>query len=487
MAHRIGREFTIALLFVAFASPVPRPVAAASIHEIELRDWRAREAAGWQPWRDPRGLPIIPRASRERELAREVHGFYPYWMGSDYEDYDWSLISTVAFFSLEVGANGDVAEDHGWPWTGLVNAAHAGGARVIVTATNFSSSPLTTLLASPANRTNAVSGLVAAVVIGGADGVNVDFENLPAAVKNEFVLFVEELRAALDAALADPYLSVATPAVDWAASYRYQLLSERCDHLMIMAYDYHWSGAPTTGPVAPLTGWGAHNVAWTVDNYRSWGAPPDKMLLGVAYYGYDWPAAGPDPGAATTGGGTARTYASAQPEGLAQGLLWDMEGQSPWYRRFTDRWRQVWFDDAESLGFKYDYVLAEQLGGIGIWALGYDGSLPGLRNALDEAFSGGDDLPDDPPPAAPLLVLRRPWPNPAAGEVHVPFTLSRASTYRIDVFDVRGRAVAEIDAGLRLEGEAEVVWGTGSLPNGLYLIRFHTPEETAQRKLLLLR
>jgi spore germination protein len=382
------------------------PAKAASIHEMELEYWRAREQAGWRPWRDPQNLPRTPLVARPREISHEVHGYHPYWQGSAYLDYDWSLISTVAFFSLEIGADGSILANHGWPWAGLVSSAHAGGARVLVTATNFSSSELSTLLANPAYRTAAVGNLVAAVQLGGADGVNVDFENLPASMSSNFVLLIEELRDALAAEIADPYLSVATPAVDWAGSYRYQALSERCDHLMIMAYNYHWSGSATTGPVAPLTGWGTYNVSWTVQDYIYWGAPPGGLLLGVPYYGFHWPAAGPDPGDATTGSAAAITYAAAYPEGQSHGLLWDDEGQTAWYRYFTDPWQQVWFDDAVSLGHKYDYIQSEQLAGIGIWALGYDGSRPELWEALATAFDDSISAP-----AVSSIELRPPWPR----------------------------------------------------------------------------
>ena len=48
--------------------------------------------------------------------------------------------------------------------------------------------------------------------------------------------------------------------------------------------------------------------------------------------------------------------------------------QSPWYV-YTDAkgvLHQVWYDDEQSLGKKIDYIVDQQLGGVGLWALGYE-------------------------------------------------------------------------------------------------------------------
>ncbi|MCP4546417.1 MAG: T9SS type A sorting domain-containing protein [bacterium] len=464
---------------------------ASSIHETELEYWRAREQAGWQPWRDPQDLPVAPLAHRSRALSHEVHGYYPYWQGSAYQDFDWSLLSTVAFFALELEPDGSIGGTHGWPWTGLVNAAHAGGCRVIVTATNFSTSELTTLLSTPAHRDSAVSKLVAAVQAGGADGVNVDFESLPYSQRWNFVTFIEELDAALLTALATPYLSVATPAVDWVGSYYYEALAARCDHLMIMGYNYHWSGSATTGPVAPLTGWGTYNVSWSVQDHITWGAPRGSLLLGVPYYGWDWPAEGPNPGDATTATASAITFAAAYAEGLSHGLLWDDEGQTTWYRYLTDSWHQVWFEDDVSLGLKYDYLKGEQLAGIGIWALGYDAPRTELWTALEQAFDSQTSLPggEDAPLASTPFALEPIWPNPVMSgiDTHLRYTLLESTSLRISVHDVRGREIEVIASGFQRAGSREVVWRPGELPNGCYLVRFVSGNARAQRKVLLLR
>src|SRR5437879_1291105 len=76
-------------------------------------------------------------------LKREVFGFALASSLSDstvgYPSWDFSLLSTVAFFGLHVNDNGTIASDSGWTvWnssqlTNLVTAAHNAGSKVVVT------------------------------------------------------------------------------------------------------------------------------------------------------------------------------------------------------------------------------------------------------------------------------------------------------------------------------------------------------------------
>ena len=47
---------------------------------------------------------------------------------------------------------------------------------------------------------------------------------------------------------------------------------------------------------------------------------------------------------------------------------------------------EIWFDDAYTLGKKYDYALSKDLKGIGIWALGYDDGHVALWDLIEEKF-----------------------------------------------------------------------------------------------------
>src|SRR5690242_6114948 len=84
---------------------------------------------------------VPPQMPTSSALQREVFGFALASSLSDptlgYPTWDFSLVSTVAFFGLHVNDNGTIASDSGlnvWnssQLTGLLAAAHAHGTRVV--------------------------------------------------------------------------------------------------------------------------------------------------------------------------------------------------------------------------------------------------------------------------------------------------------------------------------------------------------------------
>ncbi len=459
--------------------PGPLPAPHASVHETQLLYYNANPPEEW-----PENKARHARSSNAT-LTHEVHGWHPWWMGTSFAAYDWSLISTVAFFSLELNGAGAVVEDHSWPWSALVSEAHAGGARAIVTATLFSAGELTTLLASSTNRATAVANLAGAVQAGGADGVNIDFEGVPGTQKQNLVLFMSELRTALDAAIPNAYITIATPAVDWANAFDYDALALHADHLVIMGYDYHWSGSANTGPVAPLQEWGPYNLAWTVNDYLTWGALPEQLILGLPWYGWEWGATTGDPGATTTSTATAKTYVNAMNEVAAHGLQRNGSDAIPWYAHEDPNWKQGWFDDSLSLSMKYDHIINEGLAGTGIWALGYDGGRAEVWGAIKAKFGAVSTGMMGPPPDAAARNLGV-APNPFNPVTWLTMTLAEAGPVHIAAYDVRGREVALVFSGTLGAGAHRIPW-RADLASGAYWIRASHPGGGASARVDLVR
>jgi len=125
-----------------------------------------------------------------------------------------------------------------------------------------------------------------------------------------------------------------------------------------MAYDYSTeSSAP--GPIAPLP-WVQGVLQLAISEI-----PRDKIILGVATYGYDWSSGQPAQDA---------QWADAQAiaQAHAAPVMWDPTTQSPWFA-YTDsqgRPHTVWFEDAHSLKAKLDLAVSDRIGGIVIWRLG---------------------------------------------------------------------------------------------------------------------
>ena len=111
------------------------------------------------------------------------------------------------------------------------------------------------------------------------------------------------------------------------------------------------------------------------------------MILGLPYYGYDWPVVNDFINSETTGYGTARTYAEARNLSQFHENFWHDISNSSWFTYLNDQWRQTWYDDSLSLSFKYQFAKEKDLQGIGIWALGYDDNYNELWDVLENHFA----------------------------------------------------------------------------------------------------
>jgi len=109
-------------------------------------------------------------------------------------------------------------------------------------------------------------------------GIVVDFESLPRSSMQDFQDFVTELGSMLRP--LNLKLMVGLPAADW--SYNYKYIASQTDAIILMNYDFHWpTSAP--GPIAPQD-WFQRDL----DNIVKI-VPADKIVMGIANYGYDWP------------------------------------------------------------------------------------------------------------------------------------------------------------------------------------------------------
>ena len=380
-----------------------------SIHQIQLEYYNNNYSTHLDQQSNE---PIISNQPRTITPTRTVFGYHPYWMGTAWQNYNYNLISTIAYFSAEATSTGGLSDLHGWPVTGLINTAHTNGVDVVLCVTLFNNSDLTTLLGNATYRQNLIDNLLTQVQAGNADGINVDFESFPASQKQNMVQFITDLTNTFHTEIPGSQVTLATPAVDWNDGWDYNALATISDGLFIMGYDYYYSGSSSTGPNSPLTGNG-YSISWTVNDYlNKTNNQAEKLIIGYPYFGFEWPATSSSAGASTTDNGTAKFYAEMEGNALSYGKLWHESSQTPWYRYQNPNWVQGWYDDSLSLSLKYDFAINNNLLGVGIWALGYDGTNPELWDLLSAKFGATA------PPTRPTRLIIK---NIGNGSVMIDF------------------------------------------------------------------
>jgi spore germination protein YaaH len=382
---------SIRLLMSMFAAVAVTHAAAEPPRSAHEHDAAAHAGGAVHP--SHRDAAVVQPRGPVTKPCRTVFGFLPYWVSSS--GVRWDLLTHVACFDVTVNGSGQITNSRSWPWTATINSARASGVRVLLTVTNFNPSQISTIVGSSTARQTMAVGL-ANLIRNNADGVVIDFEGVNSpAWQAQMPAFVADLRQRLTVELAgsaypDPLIFVASPAVNWAGAsgWNFAALAQQADGLFIMGYDFYGSWSGTSGPSSPLTG-GSFNVTNTVLTQYAAARQqsPHRLILGVPYYGNQW----------TTSSGAAYstalshvgsvTYSSAMTQLATRTRQFDAVSQTPWMAwSNAGTWNQTWFDDEQSLSLKYALARGNNLGGVGMWALGYDAGRTELWSLIDQQF-----------------------------------------------------------------------------------------------------
>lgn len=179
-------------------------------------------------------------------LEKVVYGWHPYWVGSAYNNYDWDLLSHMSFFSYEVDeTTGNALTTHGWSTSNAVDSALANGVKVTLCVTLFGGTDLATFLTNTTSKQNLIDNLISLVQTRGADGVNIDFEGLPASQKTNFANFMVDLCNQMHTAIPGSEVSTVLYAVDWNDVFDFSIMDPVVDHFIVMGYAYYYQGSGT--------------------------------------------------------------------------------------------------------------------------------------------------------------------------------------------------------------------------------------------------
>lgn len=263
------------------------------------------------------------------------------------------------------------------------------------------------------------------------DGFDLDWEypnqrgGAPADVRN-YGLLVKELKEKFRS--KGYILSAAVAAAETSASLSYNIpeMSKHLDFINLMAYDLHGKWEKRTGLNAPLyaradeTGASLRlNVNASVHYWLRSGAPAEKLILGVPFYGRSFTLADTrDYGvnAPATDGGLAGPY-TREAGMLGYNELCEFFATDAWsqYREPAQRapyavkgnqW--VGYDDVESIAEKAKFAKSLGLGGAMVWSIETDdfrgicGSKYPLLKTLNHVLRNGAPVaPSAPRPIAP--------------------------------------------------------------------------------------
>ncbi len=335
-----------------------------------------------------------------------VLGFAPYWNLKKISDESLQNITHFAYFNLHLNGDGTLytkvnrrEEDPGYTnykrlLAGTINHNNK---PLIITFMPESQDALASSLVTSKNRQNTITTIINVVKESGASGVNIDYEPLgdtPPSVRDNFTLFIKELKESsckttklqnCPLITISTYASAATRPRIWDLSG----LATHTDYFVIMTYDYTMPGSDSAGPTSPLRGSGdlfEHDIVKNIAEITSL-VPPAKILLGVPFYGYEWDTVDGSKYSPVEARGSVASLERIEQmlNDKTLELIWDRNSLTPYgVASNSGQISQIYFENDTSIRLKLDFVKSAGLGGIAIWALGYEGNASWLWPTIQE-------------------------------------------------------------------------------------------------------
>jgi GH18 family chitinase len=245
-----------------------------------------------------------------------------------------------------------------------------------------------------------------------------------------------------------------------------------------MGYDFYGSWSSTAGPTAPLSSSSPYNIFNTINQEYANESYfyPNKLILGVPYFGPHWTTTTPNEGSTTIAFQNSKRFRDAEVEASNYGLKWSTTFQNSWYSyQSGSTYHQVWYDNAQSMGLKYDLAIEENLKGIGMWALGYDGSRDELWDLIAEKFTipvsveNSEFLPKN-------YILKQNYPNPFNPATTIEYSIpnvvdgknSITRNVSLSIFDMLGREIVTLVNEDKAPGNYKIQFDASDLSSGIY-------------------
>ena len=259
-----------------------------------------------------------------------------------------------------------------------VDKMHARGIEVWALIDNFTNDvDIAQILGKLANRKNLISNLTQTALSYNIDGINIDFEQVPAEAGGDYVQFLRELSIACRenglVLSVDNYVPTG-----YTAHYDRKEQGTVVDYVVIMGYDEHYAGSPEAGSVSSID-----YVRQGIENTVSV-VPAEKVINGIPFYTRLWKI---DDSGVTS---EALSMSAAENYLTQYGVtaVWD-QVTSQNFAQWEDGGAtyQIWLEDTQSLAAKLSVMSMYPLGGVAQWKLGLE--KPEVWELIESYVQGG--------------------------------------------------------------------------------------------------
>ncbi|MBM7622439.1 spore germination protein [Bacillus tianshenii] len=278
-------------------------------------------------------------------------------------------LTYLAPFSFRVQRDGSLKEP---PLNNFPQIAEANNVTLMMVLTNleedgFSDELGRIILTNMSIQNKFLDNVVATAKKYNFKDIHFDFEYLRPADKEAYNTFLRKARDRFkkEGWLISTALAPKTKADQkgkWYEAHDYKAHGEIVDFVIIMTYEWGYSGGPpmAVSPIGPVR---------EVLEYALTEMPGNKIMMGQNLYGYDWTLP------FKPGGEFAKAISPQAAIQLASdnnaAIEYDVKAQAPHFNYWKEgKEHEVWFEDARSIQAKFDLLKELNLRGISYWKLG---------------------------------------------------------------------------------------------------------------------
>ena len=430
--------------------------------------------------------------------CQRVVGYYPQWVQGSFtpDKIDYSVITHVIHSFAWPDEQGNILHYDNMLSQAVNNTVHDNGSKILLCFGGWGQSwGFAASMSTPELREIFIDNIISICETYDYDGVDIDWEQ-PANTteKNNLTTFITELRQAFDDLYPDWIISMAVPVSNWSGQYYdFNQLKQSVDFFNAMTYDFHGSWTDHAGHNSPLYQSPPGDPDGSVNtgiNYlvNTRGIESTKVNVGIPFYGKEYNTSGINQ--AFTGDVVSRLY--NEYHGLINNgwnYIWDSNGQVP-YLQNTSQNKIITIDDSLSVSIKSGYAISNNLGGLMIWALGYD--YIGGEQKLIQSMKYNYLTASVDPISDQYSISMLNYPNPFNSQTNFRYTVNENSDVSIVIYDVNGSVVKHLVNEYQTKGPRIVTWNVTAdigktVSSGVYLYQAKIGGSVLTRKMIYLK
>ena len=430
--------------------------------------------------------------------GQRVIGYYPQWVQGSFtpDKIDYSVITHVIHSFAWPDEEGNVLHYNNMLSQSVNNTVHDNGAKILLCFGGWGNSwGFSASTSTPELREIFIDNIISICETYNYDGVDIDWEQPSNATeKNNLTSFIDELRQAFNDLYPDWLISMAVPVSNWSGQYYdFNQLKQSVDFFNAMTYDIHGSWTNHAGHNSPLYQSPPGDPDGSVNtgiNYlvNTSGIGSQKVNVGIPFYGKEYNTS--DINQPFTGDAVARLY--NEYHGLINNgwnYIWDSNGQVP-YLQNTNQNKIITIDDSLSVSIKSGYAISNNLGGLMIWALGYD-YIEGEQKLIQSMKYNYLTAALDPNPEKYSINMLN-YPNPFNSQTNFRYNVNENSDVSIVIYDVKGAVVKHLVNEYQTKGPRIVTWNVTAdigktVSSGVYLYQARIGGSVLTKKMIYLK